>query len=290
MGFAALFPLLETARISACMESGTTPELNVSGCRYLTRLVLADMMVNHLSKPPQCTLRVEMVTLHSDGLEESQLRAGLAEVSEVLLSSKELYSPHGLVANAFLPNPEVIRCDRWDDLFDDDDSDDKDEGRAANVLVHTLRHSRNLPALKSILCGDYDCVSECAMKARVPAELDGVQELMFATDRPLRLLFESGRNVGEKLTTFCAVASEVRVDLAALRDMSVALSKRGLTLSMAQADPERKYAPSQCLYVHAASAPQLSYDDAVRSVNARVGGGVRLAIMHVVGVVPASTA
>ena len=201
---------------------------------------------------------------------KGQLRAGLAEVSEVLLSSRELYSPHGLVAKAFLPILEVSRCDRWDDLYNDDDNDVKDEGRAANVLVHTLRHRGNLPALKSILCGDYDCVSECPMKARIPAELAGVQELMFATNRPLRLLFESGRSVGEKLTTFCAVASEVRVDPAALRDMTEALFKRGLTLSMAQADPEDEYAPSQCLYVHAASAPQLSYGDAVRSVNARV--------------------
>ena len=222
-------------------------------------------MVKRLSKPPQCTLRADMVMLHSNEVKESELRAVMAGVSEVLLSSEELYLPRGLVTRVCLPALEVIRCDKWGDKFDDTGDE-----AAADALVHTLRHSGNLPALKSILWGDYNCASGCAMTARIPAELAGIQELMIATDRPLRLLFESARSAGEKLTTFCAVASEVRVDAAALCDMINALSRRGLTLSMAQADPEHEYAPSQCLYVHAVSAPQLSYDDAVRTVDARV--------------------
>lgn len=120
---------------------------------------------------------------HNDA-EASQLQPGLSEVNEVLISSKEFYSPQGLVASACMPNMEVIRCN-WSDKNYYDDDDDEDDGSVANALMHCLRHSRNLPALKSILCTDYDNDPKTVMGARIPADLAGVQELMVATDRPL---------------------------------------------------------------------------------------------------------
>lgn len=60
------------------------------------------------------------------------------------------------------------------------------------------------------------------------------------------------------------------MDAAALLDMTDALLRRGLTPNMAQAGQEHENAPSQCMYVCAISAPQLSYDDAMCAVNARV--------------------
>ena len=277
MPFAELFPLLETARISA-LEGDTVSFFDVSGCRRLQRLVLADVVVLCLSKPPQCMLRIEMIMVHAEELEASQLQPGFSEMNEALLSSKELYWPGGLVAKAYLPKLEVIRCDGWDDEWwdEDDSADDQDadpEGSAANALVNCMRHSANLPALKSILCGDHDAYSGSGvcMRVRIPADLAGVQELMIAAGRPLRLFFDSAQRTGERLSTFCAVGSEIRVDTADLQEMTVALFKRGLTLSMAQAGPEHENAPSQCLYVHACSMLQLSYDDAILAVNARVG-------------------
>ena len=267
MSFAELLPLLETACISA-FEPCTIPEIDVSGCRHLKRLVLADVMVLCMSKPRQCMLRVEMVMVHADELEVSRLQPFMSEVNEILCSSKELYSSQGLMAIACLPKLEVIRCDGWNDLDAYDDADY--DGRVANAFVHCLRHSRNLPALKSILCRDSGSYSESPMKARIPADLAGIRELMIATDQQLQLVFESAQNAGEVLSTFCAVGSEIKVDAAALQGMSSALSKRGLTLSMAQAEQDYEDAPSQCLYVHACSMPQLSYDDAIAAVNARV--------------------
>ncbi|CAL5228128.1 g11205 [Coccomyxa viridis] len=90
-------------------------------------------------------------------------------------------------------------------------------------------------------------------------------------DQPLALAFDNPCSAGEALNTFCVVASEVSIDAAALLAMTDALIRRGLTLSMAQAGPEHEHAPSQCLYIHAVSAPQLSYDEAVQFVSKRVG-------------------
>ena len=174
--FAALFPSLETACISDLDSDAAVSELDVSGCRHLTRLVLADVVVVHLSKPPQCKLRDEMVTSHSYRLKAGWPQTTLAEVSEVLLSCGELYLPGGLIANARLPKLEVIRCDRWDDeFFFDDGNGDDFEGSAASVLVNCMRHSSSLPALKSILWGDYDNDSQATTKVRIPAELTGVK-------------------------------------------------------------------------------------------------------------------
>ena len=256
--FAAVLPALETASISAFQPSAIS-ELDVSGCQHLMRLVLSNLMVCRLSKPPQCRLRVDTTGWSYTDAEASQLQPGLSEVNEALVSSEEFYSPQGLVASVCMPNMEVIRCDWSDDNYYD--GDDKDDGSVANALMHCLRHSRNLPVLKSILCGDYDNSPKTVMGARIPADLAGVKELMVATNRPLQLVFDSARTAGERLDTFCAVASEVRVDAAALLDMTDALLRRGLTLNMAQAGQEHENAPSQCMYVCAISAPQLSYDD-----------------------------
>ena len=97
------FPSLETACISASVEPGTNSILDFSECRHLTRLVFANIMVYDLYKPPGCTVRVEMVRLQSEDLVANWLRQGLAEVSELLLSSKELYSHDGLLTKARMP-------------------------------------------------------------------------------------------------------------------------------------------------------------------------------------------
>ena len=162
-----------------------------------------------------------------------------------------------------LPKLEVIRCS-W---IDNDNADDSD---ATNILIHCLRHSKIHPALKSILFGDYHDFNSQLMKARIPADLGGIQELMFATGGLLQLVFDSARNAGERLNTFSVVARKVRIDAADLLDMTDALSKRGLTLSVARAGEEHKDAPSQCMYIRALSGPQLSYEEAIGQVNSRV--------------------
>ena len=265
MHFAAVLPALETASIST-LEVDAILELDVSGCQHLMQLVLSNVFVCRLSKPPQCRLRVDMSAWEPEDAEASQLQPGLSEVNEVLLHSRDICSPHGLVAAVGMPKVEVIRCD-WSDYY----WNYEDVGSVADALVHCLRHSRTFPAVKSILCGDYGHPLGYVMKVRIPAGLAGVQELIFATDRRLQLAFDSARTAGERLNTFCAVASEVSVDAEALLDMTDALLRRRLTLSMAQAGQEHENAPSQCMYVRAISAPQLSYDDAISAVNARVG-------------------
>ena len=115
--------------------------------------------------------------------------------------------------------------------------------------MHCLRHSRNLPAVKSIICGDHGKDSWDAMTIRIPADLAGVQELVIATNRPLQLAFDCACSAGEKLTTFCAVAGEIRADAAALLEMNDALFRRGRTLSLAQAERSIMMAfCSACMY------------------------------------------
>ena len=266
MPFAALFPVLETANLNAedsGEDSNAIPELDVSGCRLLKRLVLTNVTVCRLSKPPQCNVRVDMLAWSFHAADEiSQLEPGLLETNEVLLCSRELFQGHGLLSESCLPKLEVIRCD-WDTVSDHE-ADNADE------LAHCLRHSRNLPALKSIFCGDSDKPKDAVMPVCIPAGLVSLPELIFATDRPLQLFFDSACDAGERLNTLFLVASEVRVDAADLLDMTDALFRRGLTLSMARAGEEHEGAPSQCMYVRALSAPQLSYDEAIGFVNARV--------------------
>ena len=207
-----------------------------------------------------------------EGLGASQLQLALAEMNEVYLYAKELYRPQGLVARFCLPKLEVIRCE-WD-AYDDESSssvdsdDDGDEGRVADALVHCLSHSKNLPSLKSIICGDWDRDPSRSMETHIPANLAGVKEIIIATNRPLQLVFNCASNAGERLECFFAVGSEVRMD--ALAPFQEALSKRGLTLSTAQASQDHEDAPSQCVYIRELSATQLSYDDAMRPVNAKV--------------------
>ena len=271
--FAAWFPELETARISA-LSPCMVPELDVSGCRHLTRLVLVDIMVSRLSKPPECRVSLEILARHENASYAhtksvaKQLQPDLSEVHEVLLYTNDL-DPFEFVAKVCWPKLEVMKC-----VWSSEDGCAEDNfgySSLADPLVQCLsKHGSNLPALKSIVCADYDQPKPSVMKARIPADLAGVQELIFATDRPLSLFFDSARSAGEGLHTFCAVASEVRVDPAALRDLNVALSRRGLTLSIAQAESKHEYAPSQCLYLRARSAPELSYKEAICAVNEHV--------------------
>ncbi len=261
MQLATLFPELQTLNIST--ESlGTIPELDVSGCQHLKWLVLYNVMVCRVLKPAQCRFRAHMVG--SDcGMEAVRLQPGLLEANEVLICGRNVCPPEGIFPGLCLPKLEVIRCE-WDI------DDGRIDGTPEIVLGLCLQHSKELPALKSIFCGDYGMAHEPVMKARIPADLAGVQELIIATDRPLLLYFDSASNLGARLNTFYVVAREVRVDIAALLDMTDALSKRGLTLSMARAGQGNINAPSHCMYVRAISAPQLSYEDAIDYVNARV--------------------
>ena len=279
------FPSLGTACISASVEPGTNSILDFSECRHLTRLVFANIMVYDLYKPPGCTVRVEMVRLQSEDLVANWLRQGLAEVSELLLSSKELYSHDGLLTKARMPKLEVIRCDGWgEDSPTDGNSSDSDGNDAANPddieeleflvtrsLENCMMHSRNFPALRSILIADNTHSSqEPVMCVVIPYYLARVQELMIASERPVELVFGCAHMTGERLETFCVVGKEVKVDRAAMTEMRDALSGRGLTLSMVKAKKKHEHYPSECLYVHPSSAPQLSFDDAILALDARI--------------------
>ena len=284
----AQLPMLETALFRGNgLISGSIPVLNVSACRHLRRLVLLHILVWHIMRPPHCSVKYDMRILQPSKLEASQLQLALAEVNEVHWNARELYkSPYragrGQVGHVCMPALEVIRCERddydrdevrrvnWVDYDDDDEDDDEseDESCVADTLVHCLSHSKNFPALRSIFCGDWGRNFNYSMKARIPADLAGVKELIIATNRPLQLVFDSPRSVGERLGSFSAVGRLVKSDT--IGPFIEALSKRGLTLSMAEAEQEHKDAPSQCVYIHELSAPQLSYEDAIRPVNAHV--------------------
>ena len=110
MPVAALFPVLVTAGFSVS-RSGSLMYFDVMGCRQLRRLVLKDILVCHLLKLPQCKVRVNFVRLRPADLETKQLQAGLSEVHQVFLHSRELYSHQGLVARVCLAKVEVISCD-----------------------------------------------------------------------------------------------------------------------------------------------------------------------------------
>ncbi len=282
MPFGENLPALETARILN-YEPEPLSVLDFSGCRQLTRLVLKDVLAFRMSRPPKCELRVDLTDWYPRYLEAGRV-PDLSEVHELLIDGDEVCLHEGLVAKGGLPELEVVRCDpghRNDDDDDSDDNDDDDEGddhddfdnvvagSVANLLAGCFRQFRSLPALKTIICGESG-YSDVAMKACILANLAGVRELMIAIERPLRLVFECGRITRETFETFFAVASEVRVGTIALLGMTHALSKRGLTLSMAEAEKGHEHFPSQCLYIHACSAPQLSYVDAIRLVDARM--------------------
>ena len=269
------------------MEPGTVDCLDFSGCQHLTRLVFANVLVYDLFKPPGCNVRVEMVRLQYDDLDARRLRSGLAEVSEVLLSSKELFSPKALIAKARMPMLEVIRCDGWGGNYGDgedssdggdnyDNSEVSDHDELSCVLVtrtleNCMMHSRNLPALRSILIADNTHDSyEPVMYVVIPYFLAGVKELMIASERPVQLVFGCAHMAGEALETFYVVGKEVRVDKAVMAEMREALSGCGLTLSMVKAKKKHLHYPSQCLYVHSRSTPQLSFEDVISALDARV--------------------
>ena len=280
----ALLPALQTARISSEIWATHIQELDVSGCRHLTRLVLMSVVASRVSKPPQCRLRVDTLERGPEGQVEQQLQPHLSEAHEVFLSCNGDCPPQDLIEQVCLPNLEVIRCDVWsnslwhtinDELYDEDDEEEEFGGIAPATFGSYFRYSKNLPALKSILCGDRYENPNPVMKARIPAELADVQELIIATERPLKLSFDSAHSVGERLNTLFVVASEVSFDATELRDVSCALFRRGFTLSMVQAGQDHAHYPSQCLYIHATSAPNLSYDEAMSYVNARLQRWVR---------------
>ena len=272
--FGRVVPALETLCMTYPEDNGLVSELDFSGCQHLVQLRLTGLNVCRLSMPPHCRLRVGLIMGDSEFYADtSKAQQALHNVKEILVKSYELFSPQGLFARVRPPELEVIRCD-WSDNWagHDLDEDDVHEGGGipSHALVHCLKHNRDLPALKSILCGDYNNLHKLPMKLHIPAGLAGVQEIMIATQRTLMLAFDNASSAGESLNIFYAVAAEVRVDTAAVLDMTNALFRRGLTLSMAQAGPEHQHAPSQCLYVRAFGALPLSYDDAISAVNARI--------------------
>ena len=255
-------------------EPEAISQLNVSGCRQLTRLVLKDMMPASLPKPPQCWLRFEVGVAWHGGEASRLLQPALSEVNELLFRRTDLTPLRGLFEGVCLSELEIIRCRGWEksdhfdveeDLYDDVET--RYGRRATNLLTRFLRHSRKLPALTSILCGyeAYPPACHC-----IPADLPGVDEIIIATRDVLKLVFASARNAGEKLSTFFAVGREVTVDAAALRAMTRALSRRGLTLSVASAGAGHEHDPMQCMHMHACSAPQMSYEDAMRCVTTRL--------------------
>ena len=266
MSFSALVPKLESAAISYSLEEGVVSSLDFSGCQHLVRLAMANLAVRCLSLPPQCRLNVSMLNSNTSIYKDTNMaQQALTRVKEIDLDDDELSAPEGLLARVCLPELEVIRCG-WPDAHWIEQSNKLD------TLMHCSRHSRNVPALKSILSGDHRrSANRSAVKVCIPACLAGVHEIMLATDRSVELVFDSACSAGESLNTFCVVASEIRVDVAALLGMTDALVRRGLTLSMAQAGQEHEHAPSQCMYVRAVSAPQLSYDHLVQRVNKRIG-------------------
>ena len=274
MPFGACLPSLETASIKASFQPwpdriGFISELNVLGCTHLRQLVVSEVLVCSVLKPAQCRLRLDWLKLRlcCASLDKSQLLPALTEAHEVLLAAEELYLLDGLVSLSCLPALEVIRCD-WDD-WDVDDEQDRSLRWLANTLVHCMRHSRNLPALRSIICSDHDREGRFPMKIRIPANLASVKELVIATDRPLHLLFESASGAGKTLDGFCVVGSEVRMDYPA--PFLNALFERRLAVGIAEAGQAHMDAPSQCVYMRKIiSDPEFSYDDAIRAVNARV--------------------
>ena len=270
MSFSAHLPKLETASISVDNTWSPVSRIDFSGCQHLVRLVMSNIPVRCLSKPSQCSLRVFLCCGDYDVYRDTSMaQQGMPNVREIYLDGDELCSPEGLLARCCLPELEVIRCSGPHTLFNG-------QSDKLDPFMHCLRHSRNVPALKSILCGDHRIpANRSAVKICIPAFLAGVQNMMLATDRSVELVFGSARSAGESLTALCVVASEIRVDAAALLGMTDALLRRGLTLSMAHAGQEHEHAPSQCMYVRAVSAPELSYDEAVQCVNKRIGSWAR---------------
>ena len=202
--------------------------------------------------------------------ESDQLQPTLSEVNQIVIQSQDMCSgsdtnPFPHVCWALL---EVLRCD-WLDLH----AADALENEIYNLLgqLESTCRSNKLPALRIIIISDQGQSPSSIVSLRSPADLAGIQELVIATDRRLRLVFDSPCSAGERLTSLYAVACEVRVDAAAMPDMTNARLSRGLTLSRAQAGQEHENAPSQCLYVHAVPAPDISYDEVIPIMNARVG-------------------
>ena len=270
MPMGALLPLLETASIKSFHRYPgirLASELNLLGCRHLRRLVLKEVFVCRILKPTQCRLRLDMLQLGLCDFDTTEMAPALAQAHEILLLAQELCLSHSPVAHSCLPALEVLRCD-WGEMYDE--TDDGGDGReVTDVLNHCLRHTKNLPALNSIFCSNHDRDFTLPMEVRIPAHLAGVKELVIATARPLHLLFDSASNAGEMLNGFHAVGREVKMnDPGPFLD---ALFERRLIMSSAEAGQEHKNAPSQCAYMRKIlTDPELSYDEAIRAVNARL--------------------
>ena len=86
MPLGALLLALRIARISSDIRATHIQELDVSGCRHLTWLVLMNVIASRLSKPPQRRLRVDTLEVGPRGKEEQQVQPDLSEAHEVFFS------------------------------------------------------------------------------------------------------------------------------------------------------------------------------------------------------------
>ena len=250
MRFGESVPALQTARVSACGSNlGLFSEMDVSGCKDLVRLVFDGIIVCHLEKQPKCWLKVDLTEWRRDDLEATQLQSMFSAVDELRLSYRDVCEPQGLAAIAAMPNVKVLSF--------------------CNICEYGYNFS-SLKSLKSIICSDCDDSCNSERDAYVPADLGSVEELVFATQTPLYLVLFDGRGAGERLKTMYIIAASVTVSALSLLDMNSALFSRGLTLRMVKADEGHRDFPAQCMYVHAISAPVLSYDEARRAVDARL--------------------
>lgn len=175
MPFGRLVPALETACITYPYpeDNGIVSEVSFSGCQQLTQLRLTGIDVCHLSMPPHCRLRIGLITSDSDFYKDtSKAQQATRNVKEILVISCELYSPQGLFARVCLPELEVIRC-YWPTAEEGRDFDEdkvyEEGGIPSHALVHCLENGRNVPALKSILCGDFANANKLPMKIHIPA-------------------------------------------------------------------------------------------------------------------------
>ena len=85
-----ILPMLETACITA-LGGDMIAELNASGCQHLTQLVLIDVQVYSVLKPPLCRLRMELLGWDQDVAEARRLQPALSEVHETYLYNEDFY-------------------------------------------------------------------------------------------------------------------------------------------------------------------------------------------------------
>ena len=165
-------------------------------------------------------------------------------VDELILSYREYSERQGLLATAAMPNVKVLK---FDDILEDS----------------APEPNQTLQSLKSIFCGSTDAPSDEDRDCYIPADLGGIEELVFAARHPLHLVLGNGRAARERLNKLYIIAPWVTVSVLSLLDVNNALLSRGLTLRRAHHGSDL-----DCMYIGAISAPVLSYAEAQLAVDA----------------------